>query len=413
MTDVTLSPCQARALTALEGEDNIFLTGLAGTGKSFLVRHFLRGKDPKEVPILASTGAAAILLGGRTFHSFFGLGILEGGVLATVENARRNSKVKKRIKDAKIILIDEISMLPADALDAAEQIARIARGSNAAWGGLRVVVVGDFAQLPPVNPGGVRKPWVFLDDIWERSHFRPVILKTIQRQQDAFFLRILNAIRAGEWIDEIGDFLEERTAAFSLEDSGTRLFPRRDQTEMYNRMRLEELSGELEVYPTEYSGQARYVEALKKQAPVGEEIRLKEGALVMLRVNDPRGRFVNGSLARYRGMDREKRLILDLLSGFETRVDKMVFVYSDGDGEAVASAKNYPINLAWGTTIHKAQGGTFDRLAVDLRNLWEPGHAYVALSRVRSPEGLTVESWNRRSFRASPEVLAFHRAIGM
>lgn len=409
---ITLSDCQNKALSLLEGEQNVFLTGVAGSGKSTLLRHFLRDKDPQEYPVLASTGAAAILIGGRTFHSFFGLGIMDGGIFATVESAGKNSRVRSRLRKAKALVIDEISMLTGDAWEAAEMIARKAKNSSAAWGGLQVIAVGDFAQLPPVSSSGTSKSWLFRSSAWEMTGFHAAVLRTIMRQEDAFFLKILNEVRHGQWSEDLKDFLEERTLRFSPEFEGTRLFPRRDQTDRYNLTRLAELPGPLEEYPSEYSGEARAVESLKKQAPVGERLQLKEGALVMIRVNDPRGRYVNGSLGRYRGLDSEKKLEIELLRGTLVRLEMASFSFTNADGEPVAVARNYPVNLAWGTTIHKAQGATFDKLSVDLRSLWEPGQAYVALSRVRAPEGLAVEGWSQGSFRVSPEVLAFHESIG-
>lgn len=410
---LTLSPCQEKALTLFDSDHNLFLTGVAGSGKSYLLNHYLRDKDPKEYPILASTGAAAILLGGRTLHSFFGLGLMDGGVEATVEKAIRNAHVKRRIKKAKTVVIDEVSMLPGEALDAAERIARVARKCDQPWGGLRVIVVGDFAQLPPVSQGVQRKPWAFQHPVWEISDFVPAILRTIQRTREEYFLKVLNQVRGGEWSTDVEDFLRERTDGFSQDFAGTRLFARKDATDRYNMTRLAEISAPTETFTTEYWGTDRYVEALKRQAPIGEALTLKEGAFVMLRQNDPKGRWVNGSLGYYKGKDSQQRLVIELMSGATVRVELAMFTLSDGEGEPMATAKNYPVNLAWGSTIHKAQGATFDRMAVDLRNLWEPGHAYVALSRVRSSEGLFVEGWTRNSFRVSPEVVAFHKSIGL
>jgi ATP-dependent exoDNAse (exonuclease V) alpha subunit len=408
-----LSTCQEKALAKFDSSHNIFLTGVAGSGKSYLINEFLRDKDPKEYPILASTGAAAILLGGRTFHSFFGLGIMEKGVEDTVQFALKNANVKRRLKKAILVVIDEVSMLPGEALDAAEKIARGARRNDSPWGGLRVVVVGDFAQLPPVSQNNREKPWAFRHPVWSFSEFVPAILHSIQRTQEEYFLKILNAVRIGEISSDVEDFLQERADGFNPDFSGTRLFARKDATDRYNLQRLAEISAPEEKFATDYWGIDRFVEALKRQAPIGDVITLKEGAFVMLRQNDMMGRWVNGSLGTYRGRDREEKLVIELLSGVKVRVEKTTFALSDGEGDITATARNYPVNLAWGSTIHKAQGATFDRLSVDLRNLWEPGHAYVALSRVRSSEGLFVEGWTRNSFRVSPEVVGFHKEIGL
>lgn len=157
-TNPTWSPCQQKALNFLEtSADNIFLTGRAGTGKSYLVRYFLKDRDPKTFPVVASTGAAAIVVGGRTFHSFFGLGIMEGGIEKTIERATKDRRVVKRLQKIGGFVLDEVSMIPGPALRAAEIICRIARKKHLPWGGARVIAVGDFAQLPPVTRGSQKK----------------------------------------------------------------------------------------------------------------------------------------------------------------------------------------------------------------------------------------------------------------
>lgn len=182
-----LTPCQSKALLALRGPENVFITGGAGSGKSFLIRFFLRHIETREFPILASTGTAAVLVGGRTFHNFFGLGIMEGGVEVAVEKASKNRRVVRRLKKVRGFIVDEISMLSGPTLRAAELIARRVRNSDLPWGGLRVVAVGDFAQLPPVERSPSARSarrWAFLDPVWTRSGFEIHHLKTQTRCRD-------------------------------------------------------------------------------------------------------------------------------------------------------------------------------------------------------------------------------------
>src|SRR3989338_9161263 len=193
-----LSPCQEKALHFLkQNSENIFLTGCAGTGKSFLMRQFLKDKDRKIFPVVASTGAAAVLIGGRTFHSFFGLGIMEGGVQKTIERALQEKKLCRRLRKIRGFVLDEVSMISGLALRAAEAICRMARKNKEPWGGARVIAVGDFAQLPPVNIHGSEKEWAFLDPVWDQSRLIPCVLKTVMRTEDQQYIRILNAIREG------------------------------------------------------------------------------------------------------------------------------------------------------------------------------------------------------------------------
>lgn len=406
---MTMTPCQATALESLQSSrlPNVFVTGGAGVGKSFLIRHFQKGLDLKEFPILASTGAAAVLVGGRTFHSFFGLGILEGGPEATIERATRNRQVVKRLRQVKGMVIDEISMLAGPVLRVAEIICRRVRDNDQPWGGLRIVAVGDFAQLPPVERDPAKGGgWAFLDPVWEWSMFERQMLQTQVRCQDPEYMNVLSKIREGVVDGQVAKYLNERTGPIETEFEGTRLFPRRDQTEKFNEMRLEDLPGEEKQIVTIKSGNVRGVESLLKQSPIPEVLRLKEGALVMIRQNDPMGRWVNGSTGHVRRI-QPTRLSIELLNGRRVELDKATFSMMDGEGEVIAALVNFPVNLAWASTIHKAQGSTLDRMAVDLSRLWEPGQAYVALSRLTSGSDLRIARWDASSIRVDPQVIEF------
>lgn len=397
-----LTADQQTALSVLKASDNIFLTGAAGSGKSYLLRHFLQGQ---KIPVLASTGAAAILVGGRTFHSFFGLGIMEGGVDATIQRALNDKRVRKRLQKAHTVVIDEVSMISGPLLRTAERIARLAREKDIPWGGLRIIAVGDFAQLPPVNPFSRKKEWAFLDTVWSESSFQTLILEKIMRTTDPQFLTVLNQVRKGLVDQGVSDFLNERREAVPSDDV-TRLFPHRAHVESYNLEKLGEIPGPVQSFQTEYTGRALDIENFKKHSPIPEAIYLKPEALVMIRQNDPEGRWVNGSCGRVEKM-KENALQIRLESGRCVELERAEFTLLNAEGAPVVSARNFPVTLAWAMTIHKAQGATLDRMLVDLRKIWEPGQAYVALSRVRQKEGLFIEGWRREAIFADPQVKAF------
>lgn len=404
-----LTACQEKAFAALQGSNNIFVTGGAGSGKSFLIRHFLSGKDHQEFPVLASTGAAAVLIGGRTFHSFFGLGILEGGVEATIEKAVKNRQVVRRLKKIKGFVVDEVSMLAGSVLHAAELIARRVRESDLPWGGLRVVAVGDFAQLPPVerNQSSTRG-WAFLDPVWSWSGFETHLLRTQTRCRDEEYMRILAFVRDGLVNEDVRRYLDSKVGSVAESFDGTRLFPRRDETERFNLNKLDRLTTPLHSFETIYSGDVRAIENLKKHSPIPDLLSLKEGALVMLRQNDPQGRWVNGSTGHVARIQPHS-LQVRLLNGRLIELEKSSFSLVDAEGNTTASAVNYPLSLAWATTIHKAQGATLDRMLVNLANLWEPGQAYVALSRLTQGSDLVIEKWDSRSIKVDPNVVRFYR----
>ncbi|OGJ64066.1 hypothetical protein A3C37_01025 [Candidatus Peribacteria bacterium RIFCSPHIGHO2_02_FULL_53_20] len=408
----TLTPCQEKAFAMLQREGNIFLTGAAGTGKSYLLDQYLLRKPTEEFPIVASTGAAAVIVGGRTFHSFFGLGILEGGIEATIQRAMHSRRLILRLQRACCVIIDEISMLSGTTLLAADRIARRARHCDQPWGGLRIVAVGDFAQLPPVTPGSEQKDWAFLHPVWQESAFQPALLSTVMRTQDTDFLDVLNFIRSGTVNDEVRQFLDGRMIGISEETEAPRLYPHRAQADAFNQRRLAAIPGLPHAFPTKYEGDERAMLSGKRSLPIPEVLHLKVGALVMMRKNDPSYEriYVNGSLGHVKAIT-EDSLHIKLFSGEGIEIGQEKFSCLDGDGNEVLAAWNFPVTLAWATTIHKAQGATLDRMIVDLSALWEPGQAYVALSRVRSGAGVFIERWTPSSIRAEPLVTALYDAL--
>jgi ATP-dependent DNA helicase PIF1 len=416
--EFNLSTEQQTALELLQSGDNIFLTGGAGSGKSFIIREFMKTMDAKTLPILASTGAAAVLLGGRTFHSFFGLGIMEGGAEATYSRASKDAKLLNRIKKVEGIIIDEISMIPGDALMVAEKLSQLARSTTLPWGGMRLIAVGDFGQLPPVARFGQKRDWCFLNSVWSKTGFITCELKHNQRVQETEFLDILQNVRHGKLSERVKDFLNEHTKPHDEDHPGTRLFPRREQSELYNQKKLNEINEDEHVIDSIYLGEEKFITNLKKTAPVVEHLKIKVGCRVLFLKNDPQKRWVNGTRGTvtdfasdsitirkdYLGRDSTKL-------GREVSVEKFQFSMLDADGNVKASVIQFPLALAYATTIHKSQGATLDELWCDLGALWEPGQAYVALSRLRDSKGLHIVRWNSKSFIVDPHVEKFYKSL--
>jgi ATP-dependent exoDNAse (exonuclease V) alpha subunit len=407
---VELSDEQKIALELLQSGENVFLTGGAGSGKSFVIRQFMKKLNPKELPILASTGAAAILIGGRTFHSFFGLGIMEGGPKETLKRGLEDLKLMKRLREVEGVIIDEISMIPSAALEVAETFCRNARESDLPWGGMRLIVVGDFAQLPPVTRSGQIREWSFLSPIWERSGFQIVELTQSQRSYDSLFLQVLADVREGKVTARVKEYLDSKIREHDEEDEVTRLFPRRDQSEIFNQKKIAQIPEPEVKIPSIYLGQEKLVESLKKNSPIPGELVLKVGAKVLFVQNDAQKRWVNGTKGTVVDIAPDK-ITVEKESWRHVTVDKTQFSLQNAEGNTVASVINFPLTLAYATTIHKSQGATLDELWVDLSRLWEPGHAYVALSRLRSGDGLRLLAWNSRSILTDPNVTRFYREI--
>jgi ATP-dependent DNA helicase PIF1 len=408
--DLNWTEDQKNALEKLKSRKNIFITGGAGTGKSTLVKAYLGNSIGREATaVLASTGAAAILVGGRTFHSFFGLGIMEGGMEKIVERAAKHFGIAKRLKETHTILIDEISMIGPQELMTAEAIARKVRQNTSPWGGLRIIAVGDFAQLPPVqvvqNPDIPR--WSFESPVWQFTELNLCHLREIVRSKQESFSRLLSKIRFGQIDEDVVERLSSRIQKVGPEFEGTQLFARRAQVESLNLGRLGRLKGVPQEFSTVYMGLARAVDDLKKHAPIPETLVLKEGALVMFRQNDPEKRWVNGTQGHVLKLGKEE-IEVELLSGRRHNVRPVSFSILDQEGDPIASATNFPLNLAWASTIHKVQGATLDRVHADLKGVWEHGQSYVALSRTQNIEDLTIEGLSPRCFVVDPRVQEFY-----
>ena len=390
----------------------------------------MRDLSSKIFPILASTGAAAVLLGGRTFHSFFGLGILEGGPVATLDRALKDMRLLKRIHQVEGIIIDEISMIPGVALEIAEQVARKAKDSPLPWGGLRVIAVGDFGQLPPITKNGAKRDWCFLSETWARTNFITYQLQHNQRVQDLEFLDVLSDVRKGQITERVKEFLSERKKFHDEDHPGPRLFPRREQSELYNQKKLSEINEDEHIIDSIYLGEEKFVTNLKRSSPVPEQLKVKVGCRVLFLKNDPQKRWVNGTRGVVTDLSSEfitvrkesqgkvgdpasEKNANKLIETFgrEVKVEKIQFSLLDADGNMKASVIQFPLALAYATTIHKSQGATLDEVWCDLGSLWEPGHAYVALSRLRSAEGLHIVRWSPRSFIVDPLVENFYKSL--
>lgn len=297
-------------------------------------------------------------------------------------------------------------MISGQLLSVAEKISRFFLEPSEPWGGLRVIVVGDFAQLPPVERGN-QKPWAFLFPVWEESKFLPLILQENTRVEDEGFMEILNKVRYGKVDLDVENFLNDKKSA-SPKALTTRLFPLRNQVFEYNIQKLNEMHGSVISIPTIYSGMDPYLSSIKKNAPIDEVLHLKKGATVMVRLNDPMLRYVNGTIGKVVDYDSKEEILKIQIRNRVYDFEKQTFTWMDGQGDVRAKAVNFPIQLSWATTIHKSQGATLDSAWIDLTRFWEAGQAYVALSRVRNSDDLMIQDWSAKSIKADPSVLMFY-----
>lgn len=397
MLELALSPEQATVFERIEHtREHIFVTGRAGTGKSTLL-NYLAWNTSKQLAVCAPTGVAALNVGGQTIHSLFRL---PTGVIAD-HDLHQTAELKKLLNAIDTLVIDEVSMVNADLMDAIDRSLRHARQRrNEPFGGAQVIMFGDPYQLPPVPPKDpderayfadtYRSPWFFDARVWSDVDISVIELEEIHRQRDERFKALLNGVRQGHVTAEMATELNEAGAREAPQSGVITLATTNAIVNRINAEQLSSLSGETLRAVAEIHG-----EFGANALPADETLELKVGAQVMFLRNDPDQRWVNGTL------------------GIVSKIDNTVWVEVDGETheveptvweryrysydaetktlskDVVAEFEQFPLRLAWAVTIHKSQGQTYDAAIIDLGpRAFSAGQTYVALSRVTSLEGL-------------------------
>lgn len=406
IADLDLNEDFVRALDLLENsEKHLLITGKAGTGKSTLLSYF-RDKTKKKLVVLAPTGVAAVNVGGETIHSFFGFSPMIEVIAAKQLGARTKKTIYERL-DA--IIIDEVSMVRADLLDCVDKFLKAARKSELPFGGVRMIFLGDLYQLPPVFKeeesglfGSVYKTFYFfgsmvIREILESGDLILVELEKVYRQKEADFLSVLNKIREGRADYDGLNFLNKRhEVPRALLPGEIMLTSTNYLAERMNEGNLRQIDSAAKEYKGVRSG-----DFAEHTLPTLEKLALKKGARVMTLNNDERGRWINGTLGVVKELNKDT-VVVRLDSGKEYEIGPYVWnVYkfmlnvsrNTVEAKEVGSFAQLPLKLAWAMTIHKAQGKTFDKVALSLgRGAFAAGQLYVALSRVRTYAGLTLFS---------------------
>src|SRR3989339_2248833 len=417
---------QSQALYILKTGVNVFLTGEPGSGKTHLINEYIKylRYHSIEPAITASTGIAATHIGGMTVHSWSGIGIKTKLEKSDLNQIKTSQYIVKRITKTKVLIIEEISMLTGDTLSMVDTVCREIKQNSKPFGGIQVILAGDFFQLPPVVRREVNentqtmlleKPsTVFAFDSPSWKELNPVVcyLTEQHRQEDGDFLELLSAIHGNVFNKNHLSHIEtRRVRSFdfaqdkSLKDI-PKLFSHNADVDRINNQVLASLPGKQNTFIISVHGPDPLVAALKKGCLSPEILYLKVGASVMFTKNNPKGGFVNGTLGVVDSFDKiSGNPIVKIRSGRLIEVESMVWTIEE-NGKVRASISQLPLRLAWAITVHKSQGMSLDEAVMDLSQVFEFGQGYVALSRVRRLSGLYLLGFNARTFQVHPEILA-------
>ena len=390
---------QKDALTILKQGKNTLVTGAAGSGKTYLLAEFVNWarNEGKTVAVTATTGLAATHLNGRTIHNYANLGISKPKELMCEESVlflakRMNKNYKNAVKKTDILVIDEVSMLADCALDAVDKIMRTVRNNNSAFGGMQVVLCGDFFQLPPIDKDNDGVNFITESQVYKNECFSVCYLEENFRQNEKDpLLEILNAIRYDKVTDEHRAILQAR-AEYSPVEKAIKLYCKNKNVDKENQQELDNLPTGSKIYRWIESGDKNELEKLKNDLKnkVTEEVELKIGARVMFVKNNPRVGYNNGTIGEVIAFEDDFPTVALTTGKVLKKIQYDDFYREDVNGVRVAEINQIPLKLAWAITIHKCQGMTLDKVAIDLSNTFETGQGYVALSRAKRLEDITL-----------------------
>lgn len=396
---------QARALDILKAGRNVYLTGAAGSGKTHTLNQYITYLKHRGVPVAvtASTGIAATHIGGVTIHSWSGIGVKETLSAHDIESLTQKEYLYKRISKTKVLVIDEISMLGPGLLDSVDRVCRAMKQSDKPFGGVQIVLTGDFFQLPPVVRGGGKAEFAIAARAWRDADIRVCYLDEQFRHDDSTLEGILNEMRLGTVTDHAREILAAHINKKPTKDmQPTRLFTHNTDVDALNDEELAKLPNTAYEFNMETKGKANLVSSLQKSILAPEVLRLKKDAVVMFVKNNFDEGYVNGTLGVVKDFINNKPVVRTF-SGKEITVDQAEWQVEE-DGKVLASVKQLPLRLAWAITVHKSQGMSLDAAEIDLSKAFVPGQGYVALSRLRTLDGLFLKGFNDTVFDVHPDV---------
>ena len=407
---------QKEALAILEDGHNVLLTGPAGSGKTFLLNQYVAflKKNGVGVAITASTGIAATHIGGRTIHSWAGIGIKDSLSATDIKNLTKKTYLKNQFQKVEVLVIDEISMLHAHRLDMINFVCQAFKKNFLPFGGMQVIMSGDFFQLPPISPGSGEAEFVYKSDIWKNMDLRICYLDEQYRHNDQKMIKVLSSFRQNKVDGEIVKILGDRINKKPKNNiKPIRLFTHNIDVDAINEAELQKISSPEFPYQMSSEGDKKLTESLIKNCLAPQTLILKKGALVMFVKNkfkDEKTVYVNGTMGTVVAFGEKNWPIVSLNSGEEILVTPDAWTIDD-DGAVLAKITQIPLRLAWAITVHKSQGMTLEAAEIDLSRSFGYGMGYVALSRLKSLEGLYLSGINDMAYKLDPQVFAYDQEL--
>jgi ATP-dependent exoDNAse (exonuclease V) alpha subunit len=390
---------QEKALALLKSGKNIFLTGSAGTGKTYIINHYINYLKERKVgvAVTASTGIAATHINGMTIHAWSGIGVKEHLTNRDIQNLQEKKYLLKNFDKVKVLIIDEISMLHKNQLNLVDKVLRAFKENDSAFGGVQVIFCGDFFQLPPIGNQGEtsKEKFAFMSQAWLNANLTVCYLTEQFRQEDNELNTILNEIRTGqisEWSLKHLKNASKRTLQFDVEP--TKLYSHNYDVDRINLEQLAQLAGKEKEYIATTKGNPKLIETLSNSVLASEQLQLKIGARVMFVKNNHEKGYVNGTLGTVAGFSDKGFPSIKTLQGKFITAEPENWSIIDESGKTLASYTQVPVRLAWAITVHKCQGMTLDAAEIDLSKTFEKGQGYVALSRLKNLNNLVLYGFN-------------------
>ncbi|OTG87164.1 helicase [Acinetobacter sp. ANC 4558] len=395
---------QETALKLLKAGENVFLTGSAGAGKTYTLNQYINYLKARKVPvaITASTGIAATHMNGMTIHTWAGIGIKDALSEDDLKRMKERKYLKEHLENAQVLIIDEISMLHAKQLNLVNKVLKYFKESDDAFGGIQVIVAGDFFQLPPVgkNDERNRDKFCFMSEAWVEAKFRVCYLTEQHRQENDYLNDILNAIRR-QSIDHEHIKALKQTRHQDIGETFTRLYTHNMDVDTINLKHLNEIDQDIRQFDAQCDGNDKLIETLKSSVRAPETLVLKKNAKVMFVRNNFDMGYINGSLGEVIGFEEDDEYgclpKVKLTDGTTLVVEPEIWSVDNEAGKTIASFQQIPLRLAWAITIHKSQGMTLEAAEINLSHTFEKGQGYVALSRLKSLNGLRLLGFNEQA----------------